>query len=126
MVMLMLLMWQNHPFESSQTARILRATLPLFAACISGPGCAAPCGCADRFDWDGDGDVDLCDLANIEDELNAEPAEASDMGMPFGLCMTGPIPPEGIVPVCTCWDADGDEDIDLRDFAAYQREGVAQ
>ena len=51
-------------------------------------------------DADGDGDVDLANCAE------------------FLACMTGPA--GGLAPECGCYDADEDDDVDQKDFAAFQ------
>lgn len=53
--------WRHLPFRPSDDPIVCQATLPLIAQCLTGPGVAAPRGCADRFDLDHDGDVDLAD-----------------------------------------------------------------
>ncbi len=62
--------------------------------------------CLEIGDSDGDGRVDLEDL------------------VVFFNCITGPVgvpDPPGLPSECRCLDADDDDDIDLADFAAYQR-----
>ena len=61
--------WQNHPFIPSDDPVVRRATMLLIGECMSGPDVCGMCGCRDRFDADGDGDVDLRDWAELTVEL---------------------------------------------------------
>ncbi|MFH0980572.1 MAG: hypothetical protein V2A79_03420, partial [Planctomycetota bacterium] len=97
--------------------------------------CEADCntnGALDEFDVSRGNSLD-CNLNGVPDECdlrsgasrdcntNGFPDECdpNDWGIEFG-CFTGI---GGGVPAgCTCLDVDGDDDVDLRDFATYQRE----
>ena len=67
---MLLMPWQAHPFVPSTDPSIIQATMPLIGECMSGPDVCAMCGCAGRFDTDGDGDVDLMDVAILTRELS--------------------------------------------------------
>ncbi len=44
-----------------------------FPACMAGPGSEAhPTPCVSDLDWDGDGDVDLADFAELQNDWSGE------------------------------------------------------
>lgn len=58
----------------------------------------------ERADCNGDGAITLLDVAD------------------FAACLSGPVIPDGVSSQCACFDLDGDQAIDLSDFAELQND----
>ncbi len=96
-----------------------------FVNCLAGPAVIVASACA-SFDFDGDQDVDLRDFAAFT-VIDASPVpgdcdhdgdvDAEDIGCFVG-CLAGPN--QDSAAGCASIDFDGDNDVDLADFAAFQ------
>ncbi len=101
--------------------------------CFGGPGmktrphsssCEALC--VEAFDFDGDHDVDLLDLSEFQlvftkpcGDVNNDGVVDHDDLMWMPTCLAGPGGSLGVE--CGLLDCDSDGDVDLLDFAAFQR-----
>ncbi|HUU85278.1 MAG TPA: FG-GAP-like repeat-containing protein [Phycisphaerae bacterium] len=113
------------PGDSEGDCDVDLADFSAFAACITGP-CAPDCDppldpACNVMDLDGDGDVDLIDFRAFQSGFSG-PFQVYDFST-FPACMIGPCGPNcdpPLDPACDPMDFDGDGDVDLADFGAFQ------
>jgi len=91
-----------------------------FVGCMAGPGVTPnPAqSCLQSFDFDGDDDVDLADFARLQRNWFSGGLDLAG----FTGCMAGPgATPNPAESCLQSFDLDGDDDVDLADFARLQR-----
>jgi hypothetical protein len=114
------------PFgDSNDDCVVDLADFAVFEGCHFGPGLAPPMQeCLDWFDFYGDADVDLADFAVLQLRVAGEPCIV-DYAV-FEGCLAGPGVAPPLAECLDVFDYDADADVDLADFAVFQRGNHAE